>query len=1131
MNPYLEMIKNRIPVIYDGATGTQIQKSGVSPECFQGTLSCNEILNLTCPDIIQAIHESYLSAGANVVETNTFGGSRPKLNEYGLGDRVHEINRAGALAARNAVENRKNNSTLFVCGGMGPTGFLPSSKDESLSAVSFEELVSIFEEQAWGLLDGGVDLLLIETSQDLLEVRAAINGIRRVFTKKGITVPVQVQVTVDATGKMLLGSNVRSFLGAVAPLSPSVLGFNCGTGPHEIHSTIKELLRFSPYPVSLLPNAGIPKNIDGKAVYEMSPAEFADAIVPLVIEDGLEVVGGCCGTSPDHIAELSKKLRGKNAGSRKRISKANCWLSTGLDGVDIEDIRRPVIIGERLNAQGSRKTKELMIADDYDELFQIALEQQKAGSSLLDLSVAINERDDETGMIKRLVRFMSDRIEIPFCIDSTEPEVMKVALQLNPGSMMLNSINLELGGSKAEKILGLARDFGCPVIALTIDDEGMARTVGRKLDVARRLRKLACNKYGLPGHYLYIDPLVFTLATGDPLSADAALLSLEAIKRIKQEMPDIRTVMGVSNVSFGFKPKARRILNNLMLHHAVKAGLDAAIFNPLHLDDSEKYDSQVRQCAEDLLFNKKPDALSLFVNYFEAAPLNTEKKELPGIQKNLAPEEKLHNSIVNRDRRGLREIIEELLKTTTAHDILNTILLPAMGEVGEKMSSGEMILPFVLQAAEVMKEAVSVLEEYLKGESSSVKGKLVLATVYGDVHDIGKNLVASILSNQGFDVLDLGKQVKLETIIETVKKEKPLAVGLSALLVTTSREMARCAVAFEKEGISVPILIGGAAVNREFASRINILPDGKRYSGGVYYAKDAFGASKLLDELSSGGGVISEDKHFEKNKKGDKSSSCSDSASQLEYGPHLEPPLWGTSEILVWDQSTLLNAINKERLFKAGWSGGKLNPDDYAETVKNQFEPAFKKLSEEILDTNLLDARGFYGFFPVITDKDNLIMIDPGDFHTELAEFRFPRVSGKKCRSLADYFNPDGDLIGIQVVTIGKKLSDRCREYFQKEDRYSYGFYLNALGNMLVENLAERLTTEIRRALGLEAGTGKRYSFGYPGMPSLEEQKTLFGLIGVEERLGIKLTPGFQMDPEHSTLGIYVHYPMAEYLG
>lgn len=1117
---YLKMLREHTPVIFDGALGTEIQKAEPSQEDFGQHQGCNEILNVNNPDLIKKIHTDYLQAGANVIETNTFGANKPKLEEFGLAEKVYEINRAAARIARDAVELAGEDIPRFVCGAIGPTGFLPSSSDESLSRITFDQLLDMYEEQCRGLLDGGADFLLIETSQDLLEVRAALFAFRRYFEKTGVQVPVQVQVTMDSSGHMLLGSNVEAFLGAVVSMGADIVGLNCSTGPDEMAPWVEKLLQLSSVPVSMLPNAGLPENENGKAVYRMNPGTFASKLLSLVSEKGVSVVGGCCGTTPEHIRSLSDALMDKKVASRK--AQNTCFLSTGISGIDLERIGRPGIIGERLNTQGSRKTKQYVADRNFDELHHLALDQISKGCVLLDVCVAANERDDEAEMMSSVVDYLKDRVTIPFCIDSTEPAVMEAALRRNPGSMLLNSINLEYKGEKARKVLSLAKQYGCPVIALTIDDEGMAATVAKKMELVKRIRDLACGVFGLPEHFVYIDPLVFTLSTGDPAMAGAALESIEALRRIKKEYPKLRTVMGVSNVSFGLKPKARRILNNLMLHYAAEAGLDAAIFNPLHRDDISSYDADMKSLGEDLLFNRRSDALERYVEYFEK---ETQKRvsEVKR-EKRVSLEDKLRMAVLNRDRRNLEGIIKDLLEKHPAPYILNSILLPAMSEVGERMASGEMILPFVLQAAEIMKESVGVLEPYLKEGNVSVKGKLLLATVHGDVHDIGKNLVGSILRNQGYEVIDLGKQVPLNRIVETVQKEKPDAVGLSALLVTTSRQMAECVKEFDRLGLHVPVIIGGAAVNAEFAERISEVAEEQKYAGGVYYAKDAFDAAKILENL----------KTFPQAKNGSQDKVPKEQVQKarntnIEFGYYIEPPFYGTGEVLQWDAETLLQSINTERLFKAWWGGGKLEPSAYRSAKIEEFEPVLERLKKEMIDTDLIDARGFYGYFPVIPEEGSVILLDPSDFHSELAQFTFPR--GKQTgRSLVDYIRPEGDIIAVQALTIGRKLGERCRELMQKEDRYSDGFYLNGLGNYEVEIVAEKITVEIRKGLGIPRGSGKRYSFGYPGMPGLEQQKTLIELMGVEERLGIELTKGYQMDPEHSTVGVFIHHPQADYI-
>ena len=1136
---YIKLLEKRIPVIFDGAFGTQVQKANLALADFNGKKECNEILNLTRPDIVQKIHREYIEAGANVIETNTFGANGPKLREQGLADKVYEINKTGAVLANQVTDCYKTaDKHCCVCGSLGPTGFLPSSKDKALGGLSFDTLADIFEEQTAGLLDGGVDLLLLETSQDLLEVRAALYGIRRLLKKRNNKMPLQVQVTMDANGRMLLGSDLQAVLGAVVPMGVDVIGLNCGTGPVQMVPLIEQLLAYSYLPIAMQPNAGMPLNVEGKAVYTMEPSVFADIVAPLVMEKGVAVVGGCCGTTPDHIHELSRRLAGKKVAGRAASrptgvpnEREACFCATGISGVNLEAVARSMIIGERLNTQGSKKTKELVLARNWDDLNELALEQEKKGSSLLDICVAVNERDDEADSMKSLVSFLSDRVSVPFSFDTTDVKVMEAALKVCPGSGLLNSVNLEKDGKRARAVFALARDFGCPVIALTIDDEGMAKTVERKMALARRLRDLACGEFGLPEHHVYIDPLVFTLATGDAEASGAAATSLEALRRIKKEMPGVRTVMGVSNVSYGFSPPARRILNNLMLHHAAQCGLDAAIFNPLHRDDVRGYDPMVRKLGEDLLFNRSAAALQDFVRYFEEKTAGEgstpEKKAKPA--EHLTPAEELRRAVLDRDRRNVPTALSKLLKQKSAGDILDTVLLPAMAEVGERMAAGKMILPFVLQAAEVMREAIAILEPQLKDAAAEHKGKIVLATVFGDVHDIGKNLVGSILRNQGFEIIDLGKQVELGAIVKAVREHKPDAVGLSALLVTTSREMGECVRELARAGFSVPVLIGGAAVNRDFAARIARLEDGTLYRGNVYYARDAFEAAKIIERIRRGSGGA-EASNTAGRARPKVAFVKSERLEHLDYGDSVVPPFYGTGAVLRWEQEKLLDRIDKERLFKAWWGGGKLGPEAYEEAVKKDFAPAFGKLRTAIEKESLLDAAGLYGFFPVITDNERIILLDPSDFHTELASFLFPRMPKKNNRSIADYVRPEGDLLAVQVVTAGNGLSGRVREYFSKDDRYSLGYFLNGIGACLAELLADLVTNEITRGLGLPQGTGRRYSFGYPGMPAIEEQKKLFEIMAITERLGVTLTERFQMVPEHSTLGIYIHHPQAEYL-
>ena len=1136
------MLAERIPVIFDGAMGTEIQRHNISPDDFMERDGCNEILNLTRTDLVREIHTGFLEAGAHVIETNTFGGNRAKLAEYGLENKLAEINTAAAKAAREAVETFRGDHPALVCGTMGPTGYLLSSSDESVKRISFVECVALYKEQAVALLRGHVDLLLLETMQDLLEVRAAVRGIRGAFEEVGVEAPIQVQVTMDGVGHMLLGSDILAFLGAVANLRVTAMGLNCSTGPKEMAPLISRILQEAPCPVSMIPNAGMPENVDGTAVYHMEPGIFAESLSRMVVEQGVNVVGGCCGTTTAHVGELARRLSGARVGQRKMPEKP-CFLSAGISGVALHRQDRPIIVGERLNTQGSRKAKELVLANNYDELKELALQQERKGCSVLDLCMAVNERDNEPETMTAVIRFLAERVNCSFCIDSTDPDVFDSAIRNCPGSVLINSINLERGAAKARRVLSLASDFGCPVIALPIDDEGMARTVERKVDLAGKLVDLACGEFGLPAHFLFVDPLVFTLATGDPEAADAAGTALNALGEIKRHCPGVRTLMGVSNVSFGLRPKARRILNNLLLHHAARAGLDMAIFNPLHLDNIEEYDRDIRLMGENLLFNRGESALAKFVEYFEErSPTRPgiARERKPGRETDAA--DQLRGKILERDKRGLSQVIERILVTQSPGDVLNGILLPTMREVGERMASGEMILPFVLQAAEVMKQAVGILEPHFAGGEMARKGTIVLATVFGDVHDIGKNLVGSILKNQGFRVIDLGKQVPVEEVVAAVRRERPDAVGLSALLVTTSREMRNCVEELDRQGLSVPVIVGGAAVSREFASRIARVAEGREYAGGVFYARDVFDALRILDSVkargnspqASAGAAVSQVSACASGGSRDSASPIvpdGDHAAveALEHGGLLCPPFYGAGDVLTWPATKLLESIDRGRFYKGYWRGGKLDPDAYERAVVTDFDNVYDTLSHEILERGLLEARGLYAYFPVITKGEVVTFLDPKDFHTEIASFRFPRnnAGGRWC--IADYFRPESDVIAVQAVTIGPKLGERSRGYLQDEEQYALGFYLNGMGSCITEFLADKVTAEIRRGLIIPRDQGKRYSFGYKGLPGLREQAAFFDLMSVEDRLGIRLTPGYQMEPEHSTIGIFAHHPKAQY--
>ncbi len=840
--PYLDAIQRGL-VIFDGATGTEVQKLALPPEAFGGAAwqGLGEALVLHTPDAIAQVHSAYYRVGAQVVETATFRANRIALREFGLETRVREINQRAAQLARQVADRfaAETGVPRFVAGSMGPTGKLPSLDDPELSAISFEELSAVYAEQAEALIAGGVDVLLLETHQDLLEVKAAIHGISRAIRASGRPVALQAQVTLDHTGRMLTGPDIEAVVATLSALSVDVIGINCSTGPEEMRESVRRLVALSPRPVAVLPNAGMPCNVDGCTLYSLGPEDFARTLAEFV-RAGVRVVGGCCGTGPEHIAALvaavnALPLPPTPAWTERPVP----YLASNLSAMALHQEPRPLLIGERINTQGSKQARELILAERYDAIVELAEQQVANGAHVLDVCVALTERGDEAETMRKVVKRLSLSSPVPLAFDTTDPEVMRAALETYPGRAIINSVHLEGGEARARRILELARDFGAAVIALTIDEQGMARTVARKVEIAQRLHHLAVDEIGLPPHALIFDPLTFTLATGDPASADAAHETLRAIPAIKQALPGVLTNLGVSNVSYGLKPPARRVLNSVFLYHAVEAGLDVAIVNPAQITPYADLPEEARTLADDLIFNRRPDALARFIAYFAGLAEGAESAAAPTSD----VRQQLYDAILRRRREGVEALVDACLEHMGALEVLNTILLPAMKEVGDRFGAGELILPFVLQAAEVMRAAVTHLEPHLPRQSGSSKGKLVLATVFGDVHDIGKNLVKTILVNNGYTVYDLGKQVPVSAIVDKALEVQADAIGLSALLVATSAQMRLCVEELQRRGLSLPVLIGGAAINPAFAERI-----GADYAGGVYYCKDAFDALRVLEE-------------------------------------------------------------------------------------------------------------------------------------------------------------------------------------------------------------------------------------------------------------------------------------------
>ncbi len=1156
---YLDALEKRV-LVFDGAMGTSLQQMDLSAEHFGGekTNGCNDYLVISYPQAVEAVHRSFLEAGVDVLETDTFRSNHLTLGEYGLQDQVLEINRAAAsLARRLADEYTTPEQPRFVAGSIGPSGKLPSADDPELSNIRFDALAEIFCEQALGLIQGGVDLLLIETSQDILEVKAAIYGIQKAFEQSGIYLPLQVQVTLDTTGRMLLGTDIAATLAILEGMPIDVIGLNCSTGPEHMREPIRYLGEQSTLPVSCIPNAGLPLNVDGEAVYPLQPEPFAQALLEFVEKHGIRVVGGCCGTTPAHLKRLVEKLGHSPAQSQaplQRPQSSQPRLSSATQAMPMQQEPPPMLIGERCNAQGSRKFKRLLLEEDFDSILELGRDQVEGGAHALDISVAVTERSDEVELMRKVVKKLASGVEAPLVIDTTELEAMEVALKTAPGRCMLNSTHLEAGRTKADRVFSLARQHNAAVLVLTIDEQGMAKTAQTKLDVARRIFDIAVNEHGLQPSALVFDALTFTLATGDPEFADSAHETLEGIRLIKQELPGVLTSLGVSNVSFGLSPAARPVLNSIMLYHAVQSGLDMAIVNPAHITPYAEIPAEERAITEDLIFNRRPDALQRFIEYFEpkqgqAQAATTAAKSDP--TQGMSPEQRLHWRILQRHKEGVEADIDEILardqdasKHAVAIQILNQTLLPAMKEVGDRFGAGELILPFVLQSAEVMKKAVAHVEQFLERKEGTSKGRVVLATVYGDVHDIGKNLVKTILVNNGYSVIDLGKQVPAETIISRAVEEQADAIGLSALLVNTSKQMPLIVNELHRRGLKIPVLVGGAAINRRFGWRILYTEDGGRYDPGVFYCKDAFEGLSTMDSLMDEQArqplleqlVRQADREIQREASTRRKGPVS-ARSNIQTAPVIpKPPSWGARLVRQMPLEMVFQHLYKNELFRLSW-GAKNTQGEEWQRLQAEFEARLERMQRQALREGWLQPQAVYGYWPAQSSGDDLILYKPGSLSNgealqELVRFSFPRQSSEDALCLADYFAPvesgQVDVVALQVVTVGQEATRRF-DQLQAQGNYSEAYYLHGLAVQTAEATAEYLHRHIRRELRLPDDQGKRYSWGYPAIPELEDHRKVFDLLPAEKELGMSLTEAFQLVPEQSTAAIIVHHPQAKY--
>ncbi|WP_457644054.1 methionine synthase [Persephonella sp.] len=1181
------LMKNRIRdligkkvLVIDGAMGTMIQSMIIPMDAWEGKTGCNEILNVTAPDVIRSIHEKYALAGADLIKTNTFGALPWVLEEYGISDRAYELSKAGAELVRQVCDKYSTkDKPIFVAGSLGPGTKLPS-----LGHIDYDEMYEGYRISAKGLIDGGVDIFLLETFQDPLQIKAALHAVQDTAEEYGKDIPVMVSATIELTGTMLIGTDVQTLAVIMEPFDILTLGFNCGTGPDQIESHLKKLSQVWDGYISIHSNAGLPENRGGHTFYPMGAQEFADKESRFLDFDGVAVVGGCCGTTPAHIKALAEKVKDKKPkppkGSQPRAL-------ASLYGIQLlKQQPPPFLVGERTNATGSKKFRELLLNEDYDGILSVAQDQVKAGAHALDVSVNFAGRDEIKDMKAVISRF-NEKIPIPLMPDSTQPSALETALKCIGGRPILNSANLEDGEERFNRICQLAKRYGAALVLLTIDEKGMAKTKERKVEIAERMYRIATEEHGINPGDLVFDVLTFTVGSGDEEYRDAAVHTIEAIKEIKEKYPKVGFVLGISNVSFGLDKTARKYLNSVFLHHCVEAGLTMAIINPKHLIPYYRISEEDRKVCENLLFNiweDGEDPLFRFIQHFS----KTERKDTGEDQddlKDLPVEERIKRLLIDGEKEKLIKTVEEARHSIPPEKIINEILIDAMKIVGDLFGEGKMQLPFVLQSAEAMKAAVDYLNQYLPKKKKEKETTLILGTVKGDVHDVGKNLVDIILTNNGFKVVNIGIKAELEDFIKAYEEHNADAIGMSGLLVKSTLEMKNNLEEMRKRGINVPVLLGGAALNKSFVDQY-CRPV---YDGPVFYCRDAFDGIEAMSRIERWDGISPLDtdlghKGEEEVKPEIKEEVEIPSLSQIKMPdrsvPVPTPPFWGRKVWIYPDmedknfyryiQELAFRWINKGSLFKRAWGytrGGK-SKEEYERIKKEEILPAFERLKELLINEDIFQPKIIYGYWPCRSDlpleegenrecsllifpetegwsKDDDINRDPlkDVIGTAQIVMSFPRSKKPPYRCVADYFHSDRhDLVAFTVVSAGNRLSEYENELF-RSGKYKEYHLVHGLGVELAEALAEIVHKNIRIELNIAENEGKtlddvnyqmrryqgaRYSPGYPACPDLSLNEKIFQLLKPEE-LGITLTENYLIVPEQSTDAIVVYHPEATY--
>ncbi len=1152
----LETIKRR-PLIIDGAMGTQLQERDdqISKEAWVGNEGCNELLNITAPEVLSEIFHAYLTAGADLITTNTFGSFSWVLDEYQIGDRAYELTKAGAeLVKQKCIEFSTPEHPRFCLGSVGPGTKLPS-----LGHIAYDVMYSGYTEFCKALIEGGADIFLLETCQDPLQIKAALHAAQEANRQMQTELPIMVSVTIELSGTMLIGTDTTTIATILEPFDILSLGFNCGTGPEQVLKHVKTLSELWHKPISVHANAGLPQNRGGYTYYPMGPDEFVEQQEKFLNYDGVSFLGGCCGTTPQHIRALVNAVtnrRPKAATGRHKTSIASLFNTTLL-----KQEPAPLLMGERSNATGSKAFRELLLAEDYEGTLSVAQQQVRAGAHMIDVNVGFAGRD-ETKDMTAVIGMYNQKIALPLMPDSTSTKGLETALKHIGGKPVLNSVNLEDGEQKFDAVCQLAKKFGTSLVCLTIDEKGMAKTVEDKLKVADRIINLATNRHSIKKEDLIFDVLTFTLGSGDEEYWDAGINTIEAIRALRKKHPEVSATLGLSNISFGLDKDARPYLNSMFLHHCIKAGLTSVIINVKHIIPINKITKEDQKICDDLIFNREPngEALFNFIEHFstkEAVDNDAVDEEYLA----MSDEERIAKLLMDGDKERMIPLVEEVRHKIKPEVIVNEILIDAMKVVGELFGSGQMQLPFVLQSAETMKKTVDYLNPYLPKVEKEVNTTLALGTVKGDVHDVGKNLVDIILSNNGYKVKNLGIKVELESFLETMEQEHISALGMSGLLVKSTQVMLENLNTLEERGIKIPILLGGAALTRSF------IDDFCRpaYSGPIFYCKDAFDGVTAMSRIEAG--------NLDTNLHPDAPVIERVAKEEVIIPPFEElkmpkrditiptPPFWGRREIKLTQQQIEMafEWINHKILFKSRWgySSKGMKKEEYQKQLDEVVWPAYERLKKQFIEQKLFDPTIIYGYWPCRSDDNELLIFDESEgYFSEkdrnnqsleevkencVEKFFFPRQRKQPHRALSDFFHRDKhDVIALTCVSAGNKLSEIEREIYEKGNYTEY-YQFHGLGVELAEALAEIAHKQIRLDLNIAEGEkptladvqmnryqGSRYSFGYAACPNLELNRPLFNLLKPEE-FGIQLSETFQIHPEQSTSALVVYHPNATY--